>query len=365
MFNKHDFSTDNNLSHDQIKKLWLSVYRSKGIGNITFWKHYQSDRLFSQCIKSSVEQEIHNLKKFNGHLVACFEEHFPSELFCLNAPPPLLSAKGNLNILKKPTLAIVGARNASIQGMKIAFEISHFLTQTGFTIASGLARGIDKAAHEGAMQNNSEQFSTIAVLAGGLDQIYPHEHQDIYHAIAQKGIILSEMPFGQSPIASLFPRRNHLIAALSKGIIIIEASLGSGTMITAEQGIALGKDIFVIPGSIKDPRYKGSHKLIKNGAILIDHPQDILDYYELSFQHPAPSIFKSDKHESSKVPQTKEGNITSHITKMIPDTGINIEDLYLEMNKLHLQSSEISNIISKLEFDGVIQRTQDGKFYLS
>lgn len=365
MFNKHDFITDNILTHDEIKKIWLSIYRAKGIGNTTFWKHYQKNHLFTDSPKIKVNHEIQQIKNFKANLIACFEEYYPTELFCLDAPPPLLTAKGNLSILTQPILAIVGARNASPQGMKIAFETSKFLAQHDFVIASGLARGIDKAAHEGAMLADKNHYSTIAVLAGGIDQIYPHEHHSIYHSIAEKGVILSEMPFSQSPIASLFPRRNHLIAALSKGLIIIEASLGSGTMITAEQGLALSKDIFVVPGSIKDPRYKGSHKLIKNGAILIDHPQDILDYYDLTPQKILASLTtKNINSIASNMDHPHLDKPSNLLLDIIPSTGITIEELYAHLTQDQLSASEISNLISKLEFEGIINRAQDGKFYL-
>lgn len=364
MFNKHDFFTDNILSHDEIKQLWLSVYRTKGIGNALFWKHFQKCKHFTHQVRASVNNEIESVQKFNAHLVAAFEDHYPQDLFCLNYPPPIITAKGKLELLANPIIGIVGARNASLPGIKIAFEMSKFLALSGFTIASGLARGIDKAAHEGAMLEGNHSYPTIAVLAGGIDQIYPPEHHAIYQNISTKGVVLSEMPFGQSPIASLFPRRNHLIAALSKGLIIIEAGLGSGTMITAEQALALGKDIFVVPGSIKDPRYKGSHSLIKNGAILIDHAQDILDYYQLIPRKKLCPSFTVDTTNHDVASQEK--NPTSHeILKHIPETGITLEELYLDIQYMNLDISMISETISNFEFEGEIHRAQDGKIYLS
>ncbi len=364
MFNKHDFFTDNILSHDEIKQLWLSVCRTKGIGNALFWKHFQKCKYFKHLARTSVAKEIESVQKFNAHLVAAFENNYPKDLYCLNSPPPIITAKGKLDLLSNPIIGIVGARNASLPGIKIAFEMSKFLAESGFTIASGLARGIDKAAHEGAIQEGSNSYPTIAVLAGGIDQIYPPEHHTLYDSISRKGVVLSEMPFGQTPIASLFPRRNHLIAALSKGLIIIEAGLGSGTLITAEQGISLGKDIFVVPGSIKDPRHKGSHSLIKNGAILIDHPQDILDYYRFIPQKEDLQSFSVNNTPNLR--HSPEKNSSSHeILKYIPETGIALEELYLAIQHMNLSTSEISNTISNFEFEGNIHRAQDGKIYLT
>jgi DNA processing protein len=182
-----------------------------------------------------------------------------------------LSALGDTSLLGRRTLAIVGARDASMAGRRFAADLAARLGAAGFVIASGLARGIDTTAHEAALASG-----TVAVLAGGLDQIYPPQNAGLHAAIAAQGLLLSEVPLGTQPIARAFPRRNRIVSGLSAGVIVIEAAERSGSLITAHRAAEQGREVFVVPGSPMDPRYAGSNSLIRDGAILVRDVNDII-----------------------------------------------------------------------------------------
>jgi DNA processing protein len=183
----------------------------------------------------------------------------------------LISAIGNIALLRKDMLAVVGARNASALGRKFAQILSRDLGEAGLVIVSGLARGIDSAAHEAALSRG-----TVAVVAGGVDVVYPPENESLYRAIASQGAIISEMRLGEAPQARHFPRRNRLISGLSRGVVVVEAAERSGSLITANYALEQNREIFAVPGSPLDPRAKGANRLIRDGATLIESAEDVL-----------------------------------------------------------------------------------------
>ena len=364
--------------------LWLSIIRSPGIGPKTFWQHYAKDPLLKEVQTTDValEMEQHETLKFS--LCAGFEENYPEKLHHLADAPPVFSYGGNLGLLKKQCIGIVGARNASPGGKRLAFEMSRRLGQVGFVIVSGMARGIDGAAHEGILDTG-----TIAVLAGGVDVIYPPEHKKLYEQIRGggeakiregQGCVLSEMPLGTMPAAPLFPRRNRIIAALCQGLVVIEAAAKSGTLITAMQAIDLGRDVFVVPGSPLDPRSRGGNALIKQGAILIESADDIINYYENNLSQINPGEHHVTKErsfikvEQSKQPKSKKDalNHRSQIQEMVVeeqnDVGwlsslglepVSIEEI-MSQNK-DITSQTLFAELALLEMDGVIKRFPDGR----
>jgi DNA processing protein len=186
----------------------------------------------------------------------------------------LLYAKGRLELLRRPAIAIVGSRNATAQGIANAEAFARSLSAAGYVIVSGQALGIDTAAHRGALGGEG---STIAVIGTGADIVYPARNHDLAHAIARDGLILSEFPLGTPALAQNFPRRNRIISGLSRGVLVVEAALRSGSLITARLAGEQGRDVFAIPGSIHSPLSKGCHTLIKQGAKLVDSAQDVLD----------------------------------------------------------------------------------------
>ncbi len=207
------------------------------------------------------------------HVLTLGDTAYPALLLETADPPLLLYAQGRLDLLGAPALAVVGSRNPSAQGVDNARAFAAHLSRAGLTIVSGLALGIDGAAHEGGLAGRG---STVAVVGTGLDRIYPARHKALAHRIAKEGLLLSEFELGMPPLQENFPQRNRLIAGLSRGTLVVEAGLPSGSLITARQALEAGREVFAIPGSIHAPQSRGCHALIKQGAKLVDTADDIL-----------------------------------------------------------------------------------------
>jgi DNA processing protein len=207
-----------------------------------------------------------------GRMIASCEPDFPQGLAALEPPPPVISILGHATLLQREMVAIVGARNASALGRRLAANLARDLSAAGLVVASGMARGIDTSAHEGALEGG-----TVAVLAGGVDNIYPPENDTLHARIVAQGAIVSEMPFGTVPQARHFPRRNHIISGLARGVVVVEAAEGSGSLITANFALEQGREIFAVPGSPLDARARGTNRLLKEGAVLIESAQDVID----------------------------------------------------------------------------------------
>lgn len=215
------------------------------------------------------------------HILTWDSIDYPAQLLTINDPPLVLFVQGNPLTLSQAAIGIVGARNATQQGILNARSFAQALAEKNITIISGLALGIDAAAHEGALLATNNVYSTIAVVGTGIDRVYPSSHRDLAHRIATKGAVISEFPVGTPPIAHNFPRRNRLIAGLSRGILVVEAAIRSGSLITARVAGEQGREVLAIPGSIHAPLSKGCHQLIKQGAKLVDSAQDILEELHL------------------------------------------------------------------------------------
>jgi DNA processing protein len=210
-----------------------------------------------------------------GHaLVAWDDADYPGALLTISDPPPAFYYCGRRELLNRPSIAIVGSRNATAQGMDNAESFAAALSGAGFTIVSGLALGIDAAAHRGGL---SAAGSSIAVIGTGPDRIYPAANRDLGHRLAAEGGLLSEFPLGTPPLPANFPRRNRLLSGLSRGVLVVEATLASGSLITARFAAEQGREVFAVPGSIHSPFSKGSHRLIKDGAKLVETAQDVLE----------------------------------------------------------------------------------------
>jgi DNA processing protein len=209
-----------------------------------------------------------------NHVITLGDADYPQALLDTVDPPPLVYAKGRLELLNKPAFAIVGSRNATQHGIFHAEAFGRALSQAGFTIVSGLALGIDAAAHRGGLAGAG---GSIAVVGTGLDIVYPARNRDLAHDLARDGCILSEFALGTAPIASNFPRRNRLISGLARGCLVVEAALSSGSLITARLANEQGKDVFAMPGSVNSPLTKGCHSLIREGAKLVETAEDILE----------------------------------------------------------------------------------------
>ncbi len=209
----------------------------------------------------------------NNHVVTLADTEYPQALLQTADPPPLIYVKGRVELLNQPAIAVVGSRNATAQGKLTAESFATALSNAGLCVVSGLALGIDAAAHRGGLAGLA---STIAIVGTGLDKVYPARNRELAHAIAEKGAIISEFALGTPPLAANFPRRNRLISGMTRGCLVVEAALSSGSLITARIANELGKDVFAIPGSIHSTLSKGCHVLIKQGAKLVDDAADIL-----------------------------------------------------------------------------------------
>ncbi len=225
------------------------------------------------------DRELRSGEALGARLIVFGDQDYPKALAVSEPAPPILWVMGVSSLLERPALSIVGARNASAAGQRFARSLAHDLGDAGFVIASGLARGIDGAAHQGALETG-----TIAVLAGGIDDIYPPEHRALYEDIARRGLLVSENAPGRKAQARDFPRRNRIIAGLSVGVVVVEAELKSGSLITARLAAEMGREVFAVPGSPLDPRSRGVNELLRQGAILCEGLEDIAR--ELARQKP-------------------------------------------------------------------------------
>lgn len=270
---------------------WLRLIRSENVGPITFRHLLQrfgsagaalaalpdlsrrGGRLGGLAIagKAQAEAELATLERLGARLVGWGEPDYPFALAAIEDAPPLLCVRGNAHLLTRRIVAIVGARNASANGVRLARQLALDLGAAGLVVASGLARGIDTGAHHGALAGG-----TIAVMAGGVDVIYPAENTELYERIVAQGAAISEQPPGVNPQARHFPRRNRLISGLALGVVVVEASPRSGSLITARYALEQGREVFAVPGSPLDPRSRGTNHLIRQGATLTESAADIV-----------------------------------------------------------------------------------------
>ncbi len=271
---------------------WLRLLRSENVGPVTFFallRRYGSAAESLSALptlarkggraslriapREEAERELDATRQAGARLIAHGERDYPSGLAAIYDAPPLLSMRGRTDIGADPSrvVAMVGARNASGVGARFARTLAAELGSQGLVVASGLARGIDAAAHEGALASG-----TIAVLAGGIDQPYPAENKALYDAIVNQGLIIAEQPVGTEAHARHFPRRNRLISGLSMGVVVVEAALRSGSLITARMALEQGREVLAVPGSPLDPRCRGSNNLLREGATLVENADDVV-----------------------------------------------------------------------------------------
>lgn len=292
---------------------WLALLHAPGVGPITFLAlldYYTTPRaVFEGGVNNgliaprlgaatlaylrnpdwaTVEQDLAWQAQPDNHIITLHDPAYPSLLRQIADAPPLLFVRGQPGVLARPQLAMVGSRNPSAGGKEIAHDFARHLASVGLTITSGLALGIDAASHQGAL---SAGGVTLAVTGTGLDRVYPARHRDLAHRIAEHGALVSEFPPGTPPLAENFPRRNRIISGLSVGVLVVEAALQSGSLITARLAGDQGREVFAIPGSIHNPLARGCHALIRQGAKLVENVHDILEElgtYNLNMQGESP-----------------------------------------------------------------------------
>lgn len=302
------------------------------------------ERVFA-VTEAEIEQAIDWTTRSGQTVVTIADEAYPQMLREIPDPPVLLYVRGDLALLKAPQLAIVGSRHASRQGVQIAKDFAQHLSSVGMCITSGLAHGIDTAAHEGGL---SGQGSTIAVIGTGIDRIYPASNQDLARQIAEQGAIVSEFPLTTRPLSQNFPMRNRIISGLATGTLVVEAALRSGSLITARQAMEQGREVFAIPGSINNALAKGCHQLIKQGAKLVETSQDILE--EL-----APLVeftWQAEEASSSKFSKKSPEDNDHPILAVMEFEPISLDELVV-LTKM--AASDIQAQMMMLELDGKVE----------
>lgn len=304
--------------------------------------HSLLDGLENNAQQTLIAQTIDWSCAPDHHLVTLADTSYPQRLLESSDPPSLLYVTGDPGYLNLPAIGIVGSRNATPQGIENALAFSRVLADAGFTIISGLALGIDAAAHEGALRSETPS-GTVAVIGTGIDRVYPANNRKLAHLIAHKGCIVSEFSLGTAASASNFPRRNRLIAGLSQACLVVEAAPASGSLITARLAGELGRDLFAIPGSIHAPQYKGCHALIKQGAKLVECAQDILEELSPHFARPIsnnPAEIQSSSHHPLL---DALGHDPSTLDQLIDRSGLTAERVLAMLTELSLDG-KVTNL---------------------
>jgi DNA processing protein len=363
---------------------YIQLINSANIGPVTFYKllrQYGSAeaalaalpagrRTFS---RSAAQKEFELARRQNIRLLAFDDPEYPENLRAAEDAPPVIYVRGQINCLRQPlSLSIVGARNASLNGRKLASQISCELTSQGIMIVSGMARGIDTAAHKGAMFALNRSGSTVAVLGTGIDIAYPAENQKLCEQIAGQGAVISEFPLGTEPSAGNFPRRNRIVSALTDGTLVVEASLHSGSLITARLALEQGRDVFAVPGFPTDERSAGPNKLIKDGAFLVENAEDILNVLSADARRKIPQtprpvqtdLFVKPLDKESKtadIPDTASPDRETDILSLLTPAGVYVDEL---IRVSGLDSAAVSLRLLELEMEGRIERQVGNKVAL-
>ncbi|MGO1117180.1 DNA-processing protein DprA [Rhodovibrionaceae bacterium A322] len=360
---------------DQERLNWLRLIRSENVGPITFHRllgHYGTasaaltalpelarkggKRAIRVCPRDQAEAENEALTRLGGRFLASAEAPYPRALATLDDAPPLLAALGHPHLLTRPAVAMVGARNASLNGRKLAQTFARELSAAGFLVVSGLARGIDRACHEGSLADG-----TAAVLAGGVDVIYPPQNKDIYHAIQDQGLLLSEVRLSEEPQARHFPRRNRIISGLAIGTLVVEAAVRSGSLITARLANEQGREVFAIPGSPLDPRARGGNSLLKQGATLVEQPDDVLTALKnssLPLHEPEDKDF-SDSPQHFSDPELE--SVRQELSILLGPAPVGLDDL---QRSLSASPALLSFVLLELELAGRLERHSGNRLSL-
>ncbi len=308
---------------------------------------------------AEAEKEVDALQKLGGRLIVWGEDTYPPQLAEIRDPPPVISVIGQAALLDRPMVAIVGARNASAAARRWTEDLARDLGEKDFVVVSGMARGIDTAAHKGALQTG-----TVAVLAGGIDHIYPPENETLYGELKADGAIVTEQQLGLTPRSGHFPRRNRLVAGLAQGVIVVEATRKSGALITARLAAEEGRDVFAVPGSPRDPRARGPNHLIRQGAILTEGIEDIVE----ALARPEPRRIQLDAAEETtgEAAQNDQDSAPASMAKRILDclgtTPVEVDEI---VRRCQVTASDAQTMLMELELEGRIERHPGNKISLA
>jgi DNA processing protein len=353
---------------------WLRLARTETVGPVTFYallRRFGSARASLQALPRlsrpvvamglrDVEAELTALARLGARLVCWGEPDYPAALATVEDAPPVLTVLGNPALLQAPIVAVVGARNASANGRRLASELSAGLGEAGIVVGSGMARGTDAAAHLGALHSGS-----VAVVAGGADIVYPEENRGLYDALVERGAVVAELPLGIEPQARHFPRRNRIISGMARGVVVVEAAAKSGSLITARFALEQGREVFAVPGSPLDPRSRGCNDLLRNGATLTETAADILAQLGpfLQSEMPAPRPreralqprlpLAAATPNLSAIPQIPEDAALELLIEKLSPTPVAVDEL---VRQCHLSAASIATLLLELELAGRIER---------
>lgn len=362
------------LSRDE-KRDWLRLSRSENVGPITFYKLLERFGTAGRALeelpglakagglgkkikimpKGTCEHELLELDAMGGQIVCHPEPDYPPLLRQIEDAPPVLSVLGHHPLLRKKSVAIVGARNASLAGCNFARQLAEDLGKGGLMVVSGLARGVDRAAHEGALNSG-----TLGVQGGGVDVVYPRENHDIYQQMCARGCVIAEPCLGTRPQARHFPRRNRIISGLARAIIVIEASPRSGSLITARLALEQGRDVFAVPGSPTDGRAKGTNGLIREGAYLLESAEDVFRELQ-SLKSPPLKEDRPDYLSRSSPEEIDERELSSArkvIVESLSASAVFVDEV---IRACQMSPDVVQTVLLELELAGRLERHPGNK----
>ncbi len=359
----------------------LRLIRAEGVGPHTFYKLLRRYGSAARAIaalpglsrqggrtapprvpaRAEIERELEAAARIGARALAWDQPDYPPLLAQLDDPPPVIFLRGDPARAGRRAVGVVGARNASAGGMRFAATIAAELASAGFAVVSGLARGIDGAAHQGALDAGTDGGRTVAVLAGGIDQPYPLEHQKLYERIAAQGAVIAEQPVGWAAQARDFPRRNRLIAGLSLGVVVVEAAIRSGSLITARLAGEQGREVFAVPGSPLDPRCRGSNDLIRQGATLTESAADVLAALSgplavLPAPHASAEIAQPVENVNGSAPEPDEAEIAAgrrRVLEALSPTPVEVDEI---IRRCQLSAPIVQAVLLELELAGRLSR---------
>jgi DNA processing protein len=307
--------------------------------------------------RGEAEAELAALHRAGARLVCWGEPGYPSALAAIEDAPPILTILGQAELLQRPMIAVVGARNASANGRRLARDLAAELGLGGLVVISGLARGIDAAAHLGALETGS-----VAVVAGGADVVYPAENRGLHDALARRGAVVAELPLGTEPQARHFPRRNRIISGMALGVVVVEAAARSGSLITARFALEQGREVFAVPGSPLDPRARGCNELLRHGAILTENAADVLSQLGPQLHRidmkppPIPSSASGGGlgwgPPPGDEPVGEEAGLELILERLGP-TPVAVDEL---VRQCHLSAAAVATLLLELELAGRVER---------
>jgi DNA processing protein len=358
---------------------WLRLCRTETVGPVTFHallRRFGSaaaaldalphlSRPVPVTARREAEAELAAIARFGGRLICWGEPLYPPTLAAIEDAPPVLTVRSHpenlARMLLAPMVAVVGARNASANGRRLARDLAAGLGEAGIVVISGMARGIDAAAHLGALDTGS-----VAVVAGGADIVYPEENRGLYDALANDGAVVAELPLGTEPQARHFPRRNRIISGMALGVVVVEAASKSGSLITARFGLEQGREVFAVPGSPLDPRCRGTNDLLRNGAVLTETAADIVDHLGPALQGrmrlpqapagqpllPLAPVLPRPMPPPPAPPISEDAALDLIVEKLSP-TPVAVDEL---VRQCQLSAAAVASLLLELELAGRIER---------